>query len=63
MIGIQREHVKERIARYREQFPDDPREDWVIGEALGMMHDSKNTYWTDFHCSLCDKRWTEDGSK
>lgn len=20
-------------------------------------------YWTNFHCNLCDKRWTEEGSK
>lgn len=19
-------------------------------------------YWTDFHCTLCEKRWSEDGS-
>jgi len=21
-----------------------------------------NEYWTNFHCELCDKRWTLDGS-
>lgn len=42
MIGIMREHVKERIAEYRKQFPDDTREDWVIGEAIGFMMQPKN---------------------
>lgn len=22
-----------------------------------------DSYWTDFHCLDCDKRWTEEGTK
>jgi hypothetical protein len=24
---------------------------------------NEDSYWTEFHCSLCDKHWQEDGSK
>ena len=42
MIGIQREYVKEMIAEYREKFPEDKREDWLIGEALQAMRRPEN---------------------
>ncbi len=29
----------------------------------GNYDPSQDRYWTDFTCSECDKRWTEDGSK
>lgn len=28
----------------------------------GNYDPSQDRYWTDFTCTLCDKRWTEDGS-
>jgi len=39
-------------------------------EELEVKHDSNtgnydpsaDCYWTDFHCKLCDKRWSVDGS-
>jgi hypothetical protein len=34
MIGIQREWVNEMLAKYKEQYPDDTREDRVIVDAL-----------------------------
>lgn len=33
------------------------------GADTGNWCPSDDSYWTDFHCSLCDKRWTEEGSK
>ena len=29
----------------------------------GNYDPSQDRYWTDFTCSHCDKRWTEEGSK
>ena len=39
-------------------------------EAVNKKHDrsrgevlvSEIEYWTNFHCTICDKRWTKDGS-
>ena len=33
------------------------------GSDTGNFCPSDDSYWTDFHCTLCDKRWTEPGSK
>lgn len=33
------------------------------GSNTGNYDPSADCYWTDFHCKLCDKQWTEDGSK
>jgi hypothetical protein len=32
------------------------------GSDTGNWDRNEDCYWTDFHCSLCDKKWTEDGS-
>ena len=32
------------------------------GASTGNYDPTENCYWTDFHCSLCDKKWSEDGS-
>ena len=41
-FGTVRVHVQERIARYREQNPNDTREDWVIAEAIALMMKPRN---------------------
>jgi uncharacterized lipoprotein len=28
----------------------------------GNYDPSSDKYWTEFHCALCDKRWSKDGS-
>ena len=34
------------------------------GSNAGGYDDPRyDKYWTDFTCTLCKKRWTEDGSK
>jgi hypothetical protein len=33
------------------------------GGDTGNYDPSNDHYWTEFHCLVCDKRWTEDGSK
>jgi predicted Ser/Thr protein kinase len=49
MIGIVREHTKERVAAYRKHYPDDTREDWVIAQALHNMNQPKTFYrYLDF---------------
>jgi hypothetical protein len=37
MIGIQREWVNEMLAAYKQQYPEDTREDRVIADALFRM--------------------------
>jgi len=32
------------------------------GSNTGNYDPSSDCYWTDFHCQLCDKFWTQDGS-
>ena len=31
--------------------------------STGNYDPSEDCYWTNFYCSLCEKRWTEAGSK
>lgn len=33
------------------------------GASTGNYDPSNDGYWTEFHCGLCDKHWTEEGSK
>lgn len=33
------------------------------GSNIGNYDPSADCYWTDFRCSLCEKEWTEEGSK
>ena len=33
------------------------------GSNTGNFDPHQDSYWTDFECSLCEKRWQEDGSK
>ena len=33
------------------------------GSDTGIWCRYDDSYWTNFHCNLCDKRWTEEGSK
>jgi len=30
------------------------------GANTGNWSSTDDSYWVDFHCPLCDKRWTED---
>ena len=32
------------------------------GSDLGNWHKQDDCYWTDYHCYVCDKRWSVDGS-
>lgn len=33
------------------------------GASTGNYDPSADCYWTEFTCNLCEKQWTEDGSK
>lgn len=30
------------------------------GADTGNWNRADDSYWIDYHCSLCDKRWTEE---
>lgn len=32
------------------------------GSSIGGYEINMDLYWTDFTCSLCEKRWREEGS-
>ena len=58
--------IEERQAKIRRIQNDcNHPEDCVTkkhGGSTGNYDPYDDRYWTDFHCSLCDKRWTMDGS-
>lgn len=30
------------------------------GSSTGNYDPTSDSYWTDYHCTICDKKWTED---
>ena len=62
-------YIKGRIAHYQHQLKMIQEECSHPSACVTKTHGSStgnpyetNEYWTDFECSLCEKRWTEDGS-
>ena len=51
ITGIQNECSHPAAAVVKERFGD-----------TGNYDPSSDKYWTEFHCTLCDKKWSKDGS-
>lgn len=61
-----REEIAERQAKISEIQEQCSHPEAAVtkkhGSNTGNYDPSADCYWTDFHCSLCDKRWQLDGS-
>jgi len=62
-LKIEKQKIQDRINRIQDACSHP--EDCVTKEHrsdTGNYDPSCDSYWTNFHCDLCDKHWTKGGS-
>lgn len=51
--------LEEKISKIQEQCSHPPLAvKSKNGSNTGNYDPSQDSYWTDYHCTLCDKHWT-----